>query len=209
VSESIGVIDYGMGNLRSVQKGFAKVGYEVLVTCDPDRLSDCGGLVLPGVGAFGDAMKQLSKRGLLEPVLRHIESGKQILGICLGMQLFFDYSEEHGRHTGLGVIPGKVSRLTSDVKVPHMGWNVVEQVRESRLLDGVGYGDRFYFVHSYVCVPNNDECRLAVTPYGIDFMCAAGKGNVWGLQFHPEKSSSLGLKILENFGRLVEGVTWS
>lgn len=204
-SASIGIIDYGMGNLRSVQKGFEKSGMKAVVVTEPGRLKGCDGIVIPGVGAFGDAMDNLRSPGMLEAIRDYIRGGRPLLGICLGMQVLLEASEEHGIHEGMGIIPGMVRRLPGDVKVPHMGWNVVKPVRESTLFDGVPGGSRFYFVHSYYCDPEGDGWTLGTTPYGLDFASAVGSENVLGLQFHPEKSSTLGLKILENFGRLVSG----
>jgi glutamine amidotransferase len=199
----VGIIDYGMGNLRSVEKGFQKVGVEAEICSNPEILGSYDALVLPGVGAFGDAMKNLKARGLASVLFDYIDSGRQLLGICLGMQLLFESSEEHGSHDGLGVIPGRVVRLPDGVKVPHMGWNVLNAKSDIPLFQGLNPGSRFYFVHSYYCEPSEDEWTIGTTPYGLEFTCAAGKGNVLGLQFHPEKSSLLGLEILRNFGRMV------
>ncbi|MFH1149951.1 MAG: imidazole glycerol phosphate synthase subunit HisH [Actinomycetota bacterium] len=200
----VGIIDYGMGNIRSVQKGLEKVGVRAELCSEAARLDSYRGLVLPGVGAFGDAMATLRDRGLVEPVLGQIRSGKPLLGICLGMQLLFERSEEHGDFEGLGVIPGAVRRLPDTVKVPHMGWNVLRQVGGRPLFDGIEEGARFYFVHSYYCDPDDDSWTIGRTPYGLEFTCAVGRDNVWGLQFHPEKSSLLGLKMLRNFDRIVQ-----
>ena len=199
----VGIIDYGMGNLRSVEKGLQKVGVEVEHLTDAERLQSCDGLILPGVGAFGDAMRNLRDLNMIEALRAFIESGRPLLGICLGLQLLFDYSEEHGRFEGLGVIPGRVVRLPGSVKVPHMGWNVVEVKRDTPLFESIEQGSRFYFVHSFYCDPVDSACTIATTPYGLDFTCAAGKDNVLGVQFHPEKSSTLGLSVLENFGKMV------
>jgi len=199
----IGIIDYGMGNLRSVEKGFEKVGYCAEVCSSPEKITEYNGVVLPGVGAFGDAMANLRERGLLERILEYLESGRNFLGICLGMQLLFSYSEEHGRFEGLGVIPGRVVRLPDVVKVPHMGWNVLNARPDMPLVAGIESGSRFYFVHSFFCDPEDPESVIGTTPYGLEFTSAVRKGNAWGLQFHPEKSSLLGLKVLKNFGRLV------
>lgn len=201
----VGIIDYGVGNLRSVEKGFEKVGVAAEVVPDPERIVDFEGLVLPGVGAFGDAMASLSKRGLIGPLLEYIEGGRPLLGICLGMQLLFSFSEEHGLFEGLAVIPGGVLRLNPPAKVPHMGWNVVNTIGKSPLFDGIRNGSRFYFVHSYFCAPAEPEWIVGNTPYAGGFPSAVKKENVYGLQFHPEKSSSLGLEILRNFGCMVGG----
>jgi glutamine amidotransferase len=158
---------------------------------------------MPGVGAFGDAMNNLKSRGMDKALLDYIATGRHLLGICLGLQLMFDYSEEHGRNEGLGIIPGRVVRLPGGVKVPHMGWNVLNVTGEIPLFAGLQSGSRFYFVHSFYCEPDDDESTIGTTLYGIEFTCAARRGNVWGLQFHPEKSSVLGLDILRNFGDMV------
>ena len=200
----IGIVDYGMGNLRSVEKGFEKVGFAAEVCSVPDRLISFDGLVLPGVGAFGDAMENLKNLDMVSALYEYIDSGRNMLGICLGMQLLLSYSEEHGRFEGLDVVPGRVVRLPDSVKVPHMGWNVLDIKKDVPLLQGIESGMRFYFVHSFYCEPTDAESQIAATPYGLDFTSILGKGNVWGLQFHPEKSSLLGLRILESFGRTVE-----
>jgi len=199
----VGIVDYGMGNLRSVEKGLQKVGVESEHCSDPDRLDSFDGLVLPGVGAFGDAMNNLHNLGLDRGLLDYLDSGRHLLGICLGLQLLFEYSEEHGRNEGLGIIPGRVIRLPDTVKVPHMGWNVLGVKREVPLFAGVKPGSRFYFVHSFYCEPSDESWTIGSTDYGLEFTSAAGKDNVWGLQFHPEKSSLLGLEILGNFGKMV------
>jgi imidazole glycerol-phosphate synthase subunit HisH len=199
----VGIVDYGMGNLRSVEKGLQKVGVDAHLCSEVALLSTFDGLVLPGVGAFGDAMRNLKDLGMDEALLDYIETGRQLLGICLGLQLLFDYSEEHGRSDGLGVIPGCVIKLPASVKVPHMGWNVLNVKREVPLFEGLDSGSRFYFVHSFYCEPAETGSTIGTTSHGLEFTCAASKGNVWGLQFHPEKSSLLGLSILRNFGKMV------
>jgi glutamine amidotransferase len=140
-------------------------------------------------------------------IKEYIDTGRHLLGICLGMQLLMEYSEEYGRHEGLGIVPGGCLRLPETVKVPHMGWNVLEIERPNPLFEGLESGERFYFVHSYYCAPDNEEWIIGTTDYGLQFTCALGRENVWGLQFHPEKSSLLGLRILENFGRMVGAVS--
>ena len=200
---SVGIVDYGMGNLRSVEKGLHKVGVDATLCSDPDRLSTFDGLVLPGVGAFGDAMANLKDMGIDRIILEYLGTGRPLLGICLGLQLLFDYSEEHGRTEGLGVIPGRVIKLPGTVKVPHMGWNILNIKKQVPLFEDVKPGSRFYFVHSYFCEPSDDLYTIGTTDYGLEFTCAAANGNAWGVQFHPEKSSLLGLGILENFVRMV------
>lgn len=199
---TVGIVDYGMGNLRSVEKGFEKVGMEARLCSDPDDLGSYDGIVLPGVGAFGDAMANLGRLGLDDAVLDYVDTGRPFLGICLGMQLLMEYSEEHGRFEGLGLVQGGALRLPDTVKVPHMGWNVLDVVRENPLLDDRMQGERFYFVHSFYCAPSDDSWTIATTPYGLQFTSALGKNNVWGVQFHPEKSSRLGLEILADFARM-------
>ena len=203
----IGIIDYGMGNLRSVEKGFETVGVSAEVCGQPENLESYSGLVLPGVGAFGDAMENLKKLGMVDVLHDYIAGGRHLLGICLGMQLFFNYSEEHGRSEGLGVIPGRVVRLSEGLKVPHMGWNVLNHEGKVALFEGIESGSRFYFVHSFICEPDDVEWTVGRTPYGVEFTSAVGGGNLWGVQFHPEKSSLLGLEILRNFAKLITGVS--
>lgn len=197
------IIDYGMGNLRSVQKGFEKVGYQAEIVREPRALAEADGLILPGVGAFRDAMECLSKTGLDKALLREINQGKPLLGICLGYQLLFEASEEWGLTPGLGVFPGRVRRLPQGVKVPHMGWNQVDFSRTCPLWEDIPSGSAFYFVHSYYVDTPEREIVLGVTDYGVTFASAVGRRNVFGVQFHPEKSSVLGLQILQKFGGLV------
>jgi glutamine amidotransferase len=199
----IAIVDYGMGNLRSVQKALERVGATAAVTDDPATLDAVPGVVLPGVGAFGDAMDNLRARRLLGPVLRQVERGKPLLGICLGMQLLFDESEEMGRHRGLGLLPGQVVRFPDgELKVPHIGWNQL-QTSPGELLEGITDGSYAYFVHSYYAVPKQPADVLATTEYGLDFAAVVGRGTIWGAQFHPEKSQEVGLRLLRNFARLV------
>jgi glutamine amidotransferase len=200
----IAIIDYGMGNLRSVHKGFEKVGVKTAVVSDPALVDKADGVVLPGVGAFADAMANLRSAGMVEAILRSVKEGKPFLGICLGQQLLFDASEEWGYTEGLGIFPGQVRRLPEGLKVPHMGWNQIEIVRPDPLLEGIPDRSSFYFVHSYAVDPADKEIVLTQTEYGVYFSSIVGKNSVYGIQFHPEKSSALGLKILENFGRVVK-----
>ncbi|MFZ5901071.1 imidazole glycerol phosphate synthase subunit HisH [Desulforudis sp. 1088] len=203
------IIDYGMGNLRSVQKGFAKVGWEAGIVSEPEALEAARGVVLPGVGAFADAMRNLRDMGMDLAIRRAIDAGKPFLGICLGQQLLFESSEEWGRSRGLGVFRGTNRRLPESVKVPHMGWNEVEIRRPSPIFAGIPDRTRFYFVHSYHVQPVDDEIILAETEYGVRFASVVGRGNVFGIQFHPEKSSGFGLQILRNFGKLVKDASIS
>jgi imidazole glycerol-phosphate synthase subunit HisH len=200
----IAIIDYGMGNLRSVQKGFQQVGQQAVVTSDPAQVAAAAKVVLPGVGAFEDAMTELKRRGLVEPVLAAIDSGKPFLGICLGLQLLFDTGYENGRHAGLGVLRGEVVRfdLPAEYSVPHMGWNQLVIRRPAPLLAGLAEGTFVYFVHSYYVVPEDAEVVAADTDYGGPFCSMIWRGNVYATQFHPEKSQSDGLRMLKNFANL-------
>jgi glutamine amidotransferase len=200
----IAIIDYGMGNLRSVQKGFEKMRVDAAVVGKPEEVDRARGVVLPGVGAFADAMTNLRSTGMDEAVYRSVEAGKPFLGICLGQQLLFEASEEWGLTKGLGIFRGRVRRLPDGLKVPHMGWNQAEIQRPDLLLEGIPQSSSFYFVHSYYVDPEEQEVILTRTDYGVSFASIVGRDNVYGIQFHPEKSSGMGLKILENFGRMVK-----
>jgi glutamine amidotransferase len=197
----IAVIDYGMGNLRSVHKAIERVGLEARLTSDPAVVARADRIVLPGVGAFGDAAAHLREAGLDVALGRALAAGRPFLGICLGLQLLFTESEEGGAHQGLDVIPGRVTRLPPLEKVPHMGWNQVEYRQEHPLFAGIPDRSYFYFVHSYYVVPDDAAVQAAVTEYGIRFTCAVARDNLFATQFHPEKSSTLGLRMLDNFGR--------
>jgi glutamine amidotransferase len=206
---TVTIIDYGMGNLRSVQKGFERVGFNALVTADPREAGQAERLVLPGVGAFRDCMDNLRQGGFIDPILRHVESGRPFLGICLGLQLLFTESEEFGRHQGLDIIPGKVVRFPAGLrqgdealKVPHMGWNQIEIRRPAPVFKGVEEGVSVYFVHSYYVVPEDESMVATVTDYGIPFCSAVWRDNVVATQFHPEKSQQVGLQMLKNFAKL-------
>ena len=201
----IAIIDYRMGNLRSVEKGFEHAGVaDVTVTDDPAVVESADGIVLPGVGAFRDAAANLRESGV-EDVLRHrIGGGTPFLGICLGLQLLADIGLEDGEWAGLGLVPGTCERLPGGVKVPHIGWNTVEYPTDSPLFDGIPESTAFYFVHSYRLVPTDDGVIVGSTEYGVRFASAVQVGNVFAVQFHPEKSSTTGLKLLANFARLAE-----
>jgi glutamine amidotransferase len=199
----IAVADYGIGNLGSVTKGFRRAGAEVLLTGDPEALRRADALVLPGDGAFAATMAEVERRGLV-PVLREaVEKGKPLLGICIGMQLLFEESEEHGHHAGLGFLPGRVRRFDGDLPVPHMGWNRLQVLRSHPILDGVADGAHVYFVHSYYCDAPADVV-IASSDYGAPFPAIVGRGSVLGVQFHPEKSQEVGLRMVESFVRVVE-----
>ena len=222
----IAIIDYGMGNLRSVQKAFEAVGHQAVVTRERRVLNDASHLVLPGVGAFADCMSNLERYGLIEPIRSAIALGKPFLGICLGLQLLFTESEEFGVHKGLDIVPGKVKRFpwgpaptrvpvpglregpapaepepVPRLKVPHMGWNALTIKREAPPLRGVETGAHLYFVHSYYVEPSDLSVACSVTEYGIPFVSSIWRDNIFACQFHPEKSQSVGLHIVRNFGQ--------
>ncbi|MDY0191556.1 MAG: imidazole glycerol phosphate synthase subunit HisH [Desulfuromonas sp.] len=205
----ITIIDYGMGNLRSVEKAFEKVGFAAQITDDPRRVATAERLVLPGVGAFCDCMSNLRTGGFIDPINEFVASGRPFLGICLGLQLLFSASEEFGSHEGLGIIPGTVKRFASDMpvastqtlKVPHMGWNQIKH-SDIPLFKGVKQGSYVYFVHSFYVQPDDSNVIAATTDYGIDFCSAICRDNVMATQFHPEKSQLVGLSMLKNFGEL-------
>lgn len=201
----IAIIDYGMGNLRSVHKGFEHAGVEdVRVTSDPREAASADGLVLPGVGAFRDCAANLRNSGMWDIVLERTAAGTPMLGICLGLQLLATVGYEDGEWQGLGIVPGACVRLSGDVKVPHIGWNTVDYPRESRLFDGIPDSSAFYFVHSYHLKPEDSSCIIGSTEYGTRFAAAVQRGSVYAVQFHPEKSSDTGLRLLANFGRIVK-----
>ena len=206
----INIIDYEMGNLRSVEKAFEKLGFAARVSADPKDIASADKVVLPGVGAFRDCINNLREGGFVEPLLAHVEAGKPLLGICVGMQMLFDESEEFGRHQGLGLIPGKVVRFPSGMKeggerlkVPHMGWNNISLKKQSPIFAGIGADSYVYFVHSYYCAAENIEDVAASCTYGdIDFCASLWRDNIMATQFHPEKSQDIGLQIFKNFGAL-------
>jgi glutamine amidotransferase len=202
----LAIVDYGMGNLRSVEKGFARVGVAAEVTRDAARIESARGVVLPGVGAFGACMENLRRFELVEPIRRVIERGTPFLGICLGMQLLFEESEEFGPVAGLGIMRGRCVRFrptAADLRIPHMGWNRIEQRQRLAHLDGIDDRAFVYFVHSYYVEPADRGVVATVTDYGGEFVSAVARDNVFACQFHPEKSQDIGLRILRNFGALV------
>jgi glutamine amidotransferase len=207
------IVDYGMGNLRSVHKALERMGFQASVSQNPVDLKKASGLVVPGVGAFRKAMENLKYLGLVNPIIEFIESGKPFLGICLGLQLLFCGSEEFGFQKGLSLFKGRVVRFPfslpgetspqDSLKVPHMGWNAVHIHKCPPVLDGIANGAFFYFVHSYYPVPQEQEIVATTTDYGGEFASSICRGNLFACQFHPEKSQDVGLKLLRNFGRLV------
>lgn len=198
----IAIIDYAINNLRSVEKAFQSLGHEVLATDEPEAIKRADKIVLPGVGAFADAMTNLKKKHLDGVIGEKVKEGTPLLGLCLGLQLLFSESEEFGRHVGLNFIPGKVRRLPAGVKVPHIGWNQLHFMRSDPLLRGVEEGSFVYFVHSYYAAPQYQDDVLATSDYGIEFTAITNRGNVWATQFHPEKSQQVGLRLLKNFATL-------
>lgn len=205
----IAIIDYGMGNLRSVQKGFERIGAEAVVTADPKVVLEAERVVLPGVGAFRDCMHNLEQGGFVEPLLKVIAGGRPFLGICVGMQMLFTDSEEFGHYNGLNVIPGHVVRFPTgmayadeELKVPQMGWNQLKFKRRPPAFEGVADGANVYFVHSYYVKPGNDEVIATTTDYGFEFCSSVWSDNIVATQFHPEKSQDVGLRILKNFAEM-------
>ncbi len=197
----IAIIDYGMGNLRSIHNALTKVGGDPVIVSDSRDLSDADGIVIPGVGSFGDAMHNLTP--FADRLFDSVDSGTPLLGICIGMQVLFDRSEESDS-AGFGLLKGDVVRLPDGVKIPQMGWNELTIRRDTDLLAGIDDGDFFYFVHSYYCVPEDSGIISATTDYGVDLACVVSKENVHAVQFHPEKSSKKGLRLLENFVEMVK-----
>lgn len=202
----ITIVDYGMGNLRSVQKAFERLGHEAAISSNPQDIRSAQRLVLPGVGAFRDAIRELTRLELIEPIREHIDADRPFLGICLGLQLLLDCSHEDGEWTGLGVVPGEVVRFGStddypeELKIPHMGWNTLDPVHDDcPLLADIPAASSFYFVHSYYVAPSNSDCVVGRTDYGLPFASMIGKGRMYATQFHPEKSQRLGLQLLNNF----------
>ncbi len=204
----IAIIDYDMGNLRSVQKAFEAVGHKAVVTRNRQAIADASHVVLPGVGAFGDCMRNLQTYELVEPITQSIKTGKPFLGICLGLQLLFTESTEFGSHRGLGIIPGKVVRFSlppetsQTMKIPHMGWNAIIKRKPSFMLDGVPDGSYMYFVHSYYVVPDDPDVMCTSTDYAGSFASSVVRDNIFGCQFHPEKSQAEGLRLFRNFGAM-------
>lgn len=203
----IGIIDYGRGNISSVETALETGGFENITTDDHELLRKCDGLILPGVGAFKDGMQDLERRGLIPIIKEAVALGKPLLGICLGLHLLFEVGEEDGESAGLGILKGRVERLSTTLKIPHIGWNDLRIVNSSPLLDGIVDGDNFYFVHSYQAHPVDSSVISAVCDYGQEILAVVSRDNVFGVQFHPEKSSNKGMVLIQNFGRLVS--KWS
>ncbi|MDE3095192.1 MAG: imidazole glycerol phosphate synthase subunit HisH [Chloroflexota bacterium] len=193
------IVDYGAGNLRSVSRAVAHVGHEPSVTADPADLRDADALILPGVGAAADTMRNLRERGMVEPVTAYIASGRPFFGVCMGQQALLSVSEEGGEHACLGVIPGRVRRLPPGQKVPHMGWNQVRQRAAHPIFEGIPDDSYFYFVHSYVPEPADPSVVIGETDYGVTFASVLARDNIVATQFHPEKSGELGLRMYKNF----------
>ncbi|MCA9090296.1 MAG: imidazole glycerol phosphate synthase subunit HisH [Planctomycetaceae bacterium] len=201
----IGIIDYGMGNLRSVEKALEMLGAETLISSSPAELAHVEKLILPGVGAFRDAIHDLRQKGWEQPLRDHLAAGRPLLGICLGLQLLFDVSYEDGEFEGLGLVAGEVRRFQPEpeLKIPHMGWNSLEIVHPNPLLEGIQAGDHVYFVHSYHVVPEDESVIATRTQHGTQsFASSIAKDNLYAVQFHPEKSQRVGLKLLQNFANL-------
>lgn len=200
------VVDYGMGNLGSVEKALRKVGCKVVISNDPSLIEMARGLVLPGVGSFRDCMMNLEKHDLIEPICKFLHSGRPFLGICLGMQILFTESEEFGHTSGLNILKGKVIHFPVDygLKIPHMGWNQIKIKKLAPLLRDVPDGSYFYFVHSYYVMPEEKDIIATTTHYGVEFTSSIWKDNIFACQFHPEKSQKLGLNMLKLFGEIVK-----
>jgi len=197
----VAVVDYGVGNLRSVEKAFVAAGFPVVVSADKSVLRDAQALVLPGVGAFGACMKALCERGFDELILDRVAAGTPLLGVCVGMQMLFEESEEFGRTSGLGLLRGCVRRFGDELLVPQVGWNQVRQARSHALLDGIDDAAFFYFVHSFYCEPADRDAVIGETEYGAAYASVVGQKHIFGVQFHPEKSQAAGLRLLGNFAR--------
>jgi glutamine amidotransferase len=200
----IAIVDYGMGNLRSVEKGFLKVGIDAKVVSDPKAVDVANAVVLPGVGAFRDCMRNLREMSLIESIVRSIQKGKPYFGICLGLQVLFTESEEFGIHKGFDILKGNVVRFQTNLKVPHMGWNNVKISRRPPIFDGIQDDAFFYFVHSFYGVPDDNNIIATTTEYDITFTSMIWKDNIFATQFHPEKSQENGLRLLKNFGDFVK-----
>lgn len=203
----VAIIDYGVGNLRSVEKAFAATGCNAQVTADERVLRSAERLVLPGVGAFAACMKAVTERGFAELVRERVAQGTPLLGVCVGMQMLFEESDEFGRTAGLGLLPGQVRRFSKTLVVPQVGWNQIQQRTTHSLLSGIADQSFFYFVHSYFCEPQDESCVIGETDYGVKYASVVAKENICGVQFHPEKSQAVGLRLLKNFAAMSESVS--
>ncbi len=200
------IVDYGAGNLRSVARAVAHVGGEAIVSSRPGEVATADAVIVPGVGAAADTMRNLRQHGLVEPLLDFIASGRPYLGVCMGQQALFEVSEEGGEHRCLGILKGRVVRLPNGLKVPHMGWNQVRIVRPHPIFEGIDDGAFFYFVHSYYPQPEDESVVIAVTDYGVTFPAVVARDKLVATQFHPEKSGAAGLRLYANFLRLAVAV---
>jgi glutamine amidotransferase len=199
----IAIIDYKMGNIKSVENSFKKAGARIEVTNDPEKIKNASAVILPGVGAYREGFNNLKEMDLIKPIYESIEK-KPFLGICLGMQLLFEYSLEDGKNNGLGIFKGFVGKIPPGVKIPHIGWNQIEINKESELLKGTKQGENFYFVHSYHVIPEDKSIISSITDYGTSIVASIEKDNIFGFQFHPEKSSTCGQQLIRNFINLAE-----
>lgn len=199
----IAIIDYGVGNLKNVYKSLISLGFEAMITSDKDEINNSRAMVLPGVGAFKDAMDNLKQSGLMECIKENISGGKPTLGICLGMQLLYEKSYEDGEYEGLGILKGEIIRFNEGLKIPHMGWNSLVKGIEDKMSEGINEGEYVYFVHSYYLKPENNNEVVFWSNYGVNVPAVVRFGNVVGMQFHPEKSSEVGMRLLKNFGELI------
>lgn len=200
----IAIVDYGMGNLRSVENALDFLGIESIITSDKETILNSDGIILPGVGAFPDAIDNIKEAGLDKVLKEAVNKGKPLLGICLGMQLLFEESDEVKLSKGLGFLKGRIEKLNIDLKVPHMGWNSLNMEKASPILNGIKKGSHVYFVHSYYAVTGEEEILNAYADYGVKIPGVVSKGNVYGIQFHPEKSGEIGLRMLKNFGEMIK-----
>ncbi len=200
----IAIVDYGMGNLRSVENALDFLGIESIITSDKETIFNSDGIILPGVGAFPDAIDNIKEAGLDKVLKEAVNKGKPLLGICLGMQLLFEESDEVKLSKGLGFLKGRIEKLNIDLKVPHMGWNSLNMEKESTILNGIEKGSHVYFVHSYYAVTGEEGILNAYADYGVKVPGVVSKGNVYGIQFHPEKSGEVGLRMLKNFGEMIK-----
>ena len=200
------VVDYGMGNLRSVAKALETVGIDVKVSSEKQDIRDGKALVVPGVGAFGDAIKNLDKLGLIDEIVKSVENGKPYFGICLGLQILYEYGYEFGKHKGLGILKGDVVKFENrdSFKIPHMGWNQIWKKNDKFMYEGIKDGEYFYFVHSFYVRPKEKETVSSTTDYINEFCSAVERENIWAVQYHPEKSQKAGLKLLSNFKKFIE-----